>query len=133
MTTINEKIADRIATLVPDVEEAVVSIMVTKELKKRSEAIVTAIGLLDSEERAAKRLGFDIQTYDASGNVATEGFSKQRVEERKKSAQKIEKFTKAIDKAVTKGDMSDVYNLANSKPEKESRDQGKGADSGDSA
>lgn len=133
MTTINEKIAEKIAGLVPIVENEVIDLLVAKELKKRSDAIVTAMGLLEVEERGFKRLVPDSVTYDDNGTATSSGFTKGRIDERKKATVKMEKLTKAIEKAITKGDMSDVYNLANSKPEKEGRDQGKGADSGSSA
>lgn len=109
------KVASAIAALAPAVEEGVVSTLVERERNKRVDAIVTAIGQYDvivREGRAFEKP--DITAYNTEGNLTSEGFSKQRIEQRTKHKERLAKLEKAIDKALS-GDMGDLNNFINQK------------------
>lgn len=115
MNTIQTAVAERIVGLGPSVEDKVINVMVDKELTRRSDALVSVIGKLEQEERSFRKLGADQKTYDEKGGVVATYFSKGRVDERQKAEKKITKMTSAINKALEKGDFSDVYNFASGK------------------
>jgi len=113
MSTITEKIHGRLAKISNDVEEAVLAAVAKREIEKRSSAIVRCFDLLMREEKEYKKINRpDVVHYDGDGKVSHESYSKERVEARKKSQQMQEKLNKAIDKAMSSEDFSDVYNLA---------------------
>lgn len=94
--------------------DAVVDQFVTREVNKRSTAIVTILDLLSREKQNSYKLKPDIETFDADGKVVSSGFSKTKAEEIKKNKELISKYENALTKALDKDDYSDVYNLANS-------------------
>lgn len=112
--TITAKVAEQIKSLGPRVEEQVIAALTERELKRRSEAVVTCIDKLAKMELDYRKLGPDIQTYDETGKETSSAFSKGRIKERNDAAQKINKFTNAIKKALENGDFNDVYGLGNS-------------------
>lgn len=115
MNSVTVKVAEQIAGLSPKVEGAVVDVLVTRELTRRSEALVTVMDKLTKAEKDFKKLGPDTVTFDENGQKLTETFSKARTEERKKATEQIEKMTKAINKALENADFDNVYNFANQK------------------
>lgn len=111
MPTINEQVADRLKTIAPDVESKVVELMVEKETNRRVEIISQAIAKLDDMQREQRKLGKpDQQSFDGDGKEVSSGFSKERTEERKKLAEKMDKLSKALEKAIG-GDLGDLNNL----------------------
>lgn len=111
---IQTKIAEKISEIAPSLEKEIIEALVNRELSKRSTAIVTALDELSKMEKDLKKVKPDQQGFDGEGKVVSETYSKAKLEEMNKLKQKIEKFTKAIDKALN-GDMGDVYNLNSSK------------------
>lgn len=111
---IQKKIAEQIGGISPKVADDVVEALVNRELSKRSAAIVQALDGLSELEKQLKRTKPDQASYNADGSVASETFSKSKLDELLKLKGKIEKYIKAIDKALT-GDMGDVYNLNSNK------------------
>lgn len=107
------KVAAAIAELSEPVEAQVVDALVTREINKRSEALVKAIDKLSSLELEQRRIKADIVLYDGKGKITSENWSKAKQEELTKHLEKIDKYTKAITKALEKQDFSDVYNLSN--------------------
>lgn len=115
MSTVREKIAEKLGEINPTVIDQVVEAMVDREIKKRSEAIVKAIDKLAAAEKELLKLGKDQKFYNEDGTVDVETFSKARLDERNKKLKQIERLTSAINKAIDKGDMQDVYQLAGGK------------------
>ena len=109
--TIHLSIANKIKDLGPKVHEKVVDAVVNRELDKRSTAIVKAIDDLDKLSKQFKKLGPDIISYDEKGAKISENFSKARIDERNKASGKIDKWTKALNKALESSDFGDLYNL----------------------
>lgn len=109
--TIREKVGERIAALSPAVEAKVIEHFVQKEADRRADAIIKGIDKLTdlTRERRKTEKG-DIISYNSDGSVATQTYSKDRLEANKKADEQIQKLAKAIDKAL-EGDASDLFNL----------------------
>lgn len=111
---IRTKIAEQLSNISPKVENDVVETLVTREVFKRSAAIVQALEDLSDLEKNLKKIKPDQSGFDVDGKVISETYSKTRLEELNKTKAKIDKYTKAIDNALN-GDLSDVYNLNSKK------------------
>ena len=117
--TTQNKIAEQISTLAPAVEDEVVKALVNRQLNKRSTAVVSAVDLLERLEIDLRKINPE-KTYDKDGNVVSEYYTKQKLEERNKLLQKIEKLNKALNKALEKSDYGDLYNLGSGESKSES-------------
>jgi hypothetical protein len=114
-------IAEQISKIGPAVQGKIVDIMVERELDKRSTAFVQVMDKLSKLEKDMKKIRPDMVFYNGEGKVASENFSKAKIDERGKLTQQIEKLTKALNKALEQEDFGDVYQLAtsnDSKPDK---------------
>lgn len=113
--TIQEKVATLIAGMGDQLETAIVDNMVDRELQKRQPILVQAIdrlGILTADLDKINRE--DIETRHVDGSVKDKSYSPKRIEEIKKAKDKIEKLTKAFDKAFTHGDLKDLNQLLQS-------------------
>ena len=108
-------VAERLNELSDGVGDKVADLLAAREVNKRCEALVTAIDKLDKMEREHRKHKADLVSYDTDGRKVIESWSKAALEERNKSQQKIDKATKAINKALDDKDFSDVYTFVNSK------------------
>lgn len=82
------------------------------EAEKQGTALIKGLDKLSNLERDLNKINRpDIKTFNEDGSEASASWSKDRLEERKKLTEQIEKLTKAIDKADDKGDFADLYNL----------------------
>lgn len=115
MNSVNVAVAQQISDLGPKVQDKVVGALVDRELDRRSDALVQAIDHLAKFEKELKKLGPDQIAYNEKGEKTSETYSKARTEEREKLAKKIDKYTKAITKALENKEFGDVYNLASDK------------------
>jgi hypothetical protein len=115
MPTINEQVGEKLKAIAPVVENKVVDLLVDKEVNRRVEIITQGLGKLEELDRESRKLSKpDVESYDGDGNLSSSGYSKVRKEEREKLAQRIDKLTKAVEKAVG-GDIGDLANLVNQK------------------
>lgn len=112
-TSLHQKIAAQIVELAPQVETDVVAVLVERELTKRTEAVVQCMDTLAKLEGDLRKIKPDQVSYDSTGKIISESFSKNKFEEKKKLTERIDKFTAAITKAIEKADFGDVYNLKN--------------------
>jgi hypothetical protein len=110
MTDIRKDIAARIAEINPQVSESVVSAIVSREVEKRSNAIVQGLDKLRDLERDLKKIKPDQVTYDVDGKVKDESWSQGQLKSLTEARQKIKKLTDAIDKALG-GDIGDLNNV----------------------
>lgn len=111
MNSVQIKVAESIANIAPKVEDQVVEAIVERELEKRSTAIVKAMDTLTKFENDLKKIKPDQTSFSEIGEKISESYSKAKLEEKNKLTQKIDKNTKAINKALETGDYQDVYNL----------------------
>lgn len=111
MTSVREKIMERTAALSPEVEEQVVNHYVEKEKNRRSDALVKGMDKLTSLENDLKKIKPDQVQLDADGKELSSSYSKAKYEEKKKLEEQIGKLEKIIDKALTKAEFGDLYNV----------------------
>jgi hypothetical protein len=110
--TIQEKVAEAIANLGPQVESNVVDVMVDKELQKRTPVIVQGLEKIAEFKVELKKVDRpDVKTLNADGSVKDESYSPKKFEEVKKIKERIEKFTNATNKALTDGDLKELNQL----------------------
>jgi hypothetical protein len=105
-------VADRISKIAPAVTDKVIEHLVNKELMRRSEAVINGMSELDKLKNEARKMKPDMISYNLDGSIASSTWSKAKLDEKNKADQKIEKITKAIDKALTDNDYSDLYNVS---------------------
>lgn len=112
MPSINEQVAEKLAGISPTVSGKVVDLLVDKEVNRRVELITQGLGKLSEMERETRKLSKpDVETFNTDLTPATPQFSKARVDEIGKQRQKVEKLTKALDKAIDDGDIGDLANF----------------------
>ena len=110
--SVNTKVAERILEIGPQVEDKVIGVLVGRELDRRSQALTKALDDLSTlEKNFAKIDKPDVVSYNEKGKPAIENYSKSKLEEIKKAKEKIDRFTKAINKALEKGEFKDVYDI----------------------
>lgn len=111
MNSVQVKVAETIANISPKVEDKVVDVLVDREVKRRSDALVSALDKLDKMEKELLKIKADQISFDEDGKVVSQTYSKAKKEEKDKLSQKITKAVNAINKALEKGDYGDVYNI----------------------
>lgn len=112
--TVHTAVVARIKELAPSVEQKLIDHLAQIEITRRSDVLIKTWENLDKLEKMFKKLNADIKTYNEDGTVKDESYSKARLDERNKTSGKIDKWKKAIDKALTDKDFADVYNLPQS-------------------
>lgn len=109
---IRAAVAAGVASLGGRTREQVVEHFATLQANKQAEALIKGLEKLTQLERDLQKINKpDVQTFNEDGTVASATFSKERIEERKKLNEQIEKLTKAINKADEGDDFGDLYNL----------------------
>jgi hypothetical protein len=121
---INEKVAERLTSVAPVVEDRIVDLLAEKEISRRVEIITQGLARLEEMDKQSRRFERpDVETFTADGAAAPAVFSKARFEEKNKHADGIAKLTASIDKALD-GDTSELAKILQQKG-------GKGGDKGD--
>lgn len=115
MNSVTMLVAEQIKGLYPRVEDALVKIMVERELKKRVEALVIVLDKLAVLEKDFLKIRPDQVAVDETGKEVSVTYSKKKFEERKKANEQINKVRGAIEKALIKADYQDVYKLSSGK------------------
>lgn len=111
---IRAAVAAGVSSLGARTRESVVEHFAQAQADKQAKALISGLEKLTTMERDLQKINKpDVQTFNEDGTVASATFSKERIEERKKLNEKIEKLTKAINKADESDDFGDLYNLAN--------------------
>lgn len=110
--TVTSLVAQRIADSSPVVQGRVVDVLVEKELQKRSDAVVKGLEKLKEAEKDLYKIKPDVCSYNADGSTLSEGWSKPKLEEKKKAEEYVAKITSAIEKALAdKPDFTKLYEL----------------------
>jgi hypothetical protein len=112
--TIEEAVAGRFAKLGGEVADAAINILVEKELDKRKVQVVSAFSEYDELQKRLRRLDKgDVLSYNGDGSVATQAFSKQRLDELKKVRERMAKLEKALEDAIANSDFKKLNELGN--------------------
>ena len=105
ITVVREKVAEQLASCGDVVAERVIGVLAGREIEKRGDAVLKALEDLAKLEGEVQKLSkYDVQTFDESGNVVSEGFSKQRKEAREKNAKDIARLSRAVEDAFGKNE-----------------------------
>lgn len=124
--TVHTAVVARIKELAPSVEQKLIDHLAQIEITRRSDVLIQSFDNLTKMEKLVKGLGPDQKTYNEDGSIKDESYSKTRLDDRNKMNSKIEKWKKAIDKALTEKDFADVYNLPKSIEDKSGSGSGAG-------
>ena len=119
-----EAVASQISNVAPAVEEAVINVLVQRELKKRSDALVQGLDTVSKLQKDLVRIKPDVVAYNAGGTIVSENYSKGKLDELHAANKKLGKLNSAIDKALNNADFSDLYNLLSNKPDKSEAEVG---------
>lgn len=125
MSTITENVAQQLCNSGPQIMERVITHFVEKEVSRRSETAIKALDKLDKLQKEGNKIKPDIISYGDDGKIASQSWSKQKIDERNANAAKIVKLQAALDKALDTNDFSDLFNLVNenAKPEQSATTQ----------
>ena len=93
------------------VVDTVVDVLVQKEVTRRADALTAALKLHDDARKELLKFKADVVNYNEDGSVASSTWSKAKLDEKKKTTEKMEKIERSIVKATEKDDWSDLYNL----------------------
>jgi hypothetical protein len=110
--TINTKVAEQLAAIAPQVAENIINHLVTKELTRRSDAIIQAIATSEKLSKDLAKLKPDNVLYNEDGTVASSTYTKAKLDEKSKITTQIKKIEDAIEKALANNDYSLLFNLA---------------------
>lgn len=79
-----------------EIPQTVTDHYVEKEIDARVELTIRAIDTLDDLQKQIKKLRPDQEVYDATGNLVSAGYSKIKLEERKKSIERQDRIEAAL-------------------------------------
>lgn len=108
--SIGIKVAEQIASAGPAILGKVIDKLATVEIEKRADALLNAVNAAVATKRELQKVKPDNVTYDGEGKVASETYSKAKIDEKKKLQEKLAKIEAAVEKAVG-GDFSKVLEL----------------------
>lgn len=112
--SIGQKVAANIADAGPAILGKVIDKLASAEIEKRADALLNAVNAAIATKRELYKVKPDIVAYSGDGKVATENWSKAKLDEKKKLEEKLAKIEAAVDKAVNKNDFSGVLGLKTS-------------------
>jgi hypothetical protein len=81
-------------------------------VEKRASAVTKVYDLMMREQKELRKIDrADQKTFQKDGTVASETYSKDRLDAIKKHNDAINKMNKSIEKALADADFGDVYSL----------------------
>jgi hypothetical protein len=130
--TLSEAVMSQIEGLVAfegdgfsELEKTFIEKMVDRDKEKKSTALVQIADKLKKLENDLNKINRpDNVTYDKDRKPVYESYSKARLDEIEKLNKQINKHTNAMEKALTKDDWNDLYNLAGGKDTSGGEDKG---------
>lgn len=101
------EVADKIKGSGDAIRQRLIEKMVGEELEKRVDLLDKAFQKRFELTTALHKINrADQETYNADGSVATQSYTKPRLEEIKKAKEALEKHENALEKALTSNDFS---------------------------
>lgn len=97
---IETKFKELVSDSAPTVQDAVVDRMVSAEVCRRTDIITKLVSLSVIAERETLKVKPDIVAYNEEGEVVSSNWSKGKLEERKKLADKLASYEKAFKEAL---------------------------------
>ena len=108
---INQKVAEKITGSNEKIKEGLIEHLAGKEIERRTNAVIKVFSELTALEKEIVKIKPDLNQYDTNGLLVIENWSKDKLTERNKKIEKINKLTAALDKALDKNDFSDLLNV----------------------
>lgn len=115
----NELQADltaKLAESAPSIRVNVIESLAKKEQQARADAVLAVLEKIQAATKGFYKLKEDQATYNADGTVQSTGFSKTKLDERKKAQEDIDRLEKALSQALSpengKYDFSKVKEIA---------------------
>lgn len=114
-TQLNQQITDEIKGSNKQVQDHAVWALISKEIERRSDAIVKGLGQLADLHLEARKTKPDFVSFTAAGEQVGEGaaYTKATADKLKQTNEKIIKLEKALNKGLENGDYGDLFNLVN--------------------
>ena len=104
---VKEAVADRIANASQEIADAIIEHLAKETIDKRVNIAVQAFAELDKLNKEIRKIKPDVITYGAGGDMH-QAYSKTAHENLKKNMERVEKITKALEKALDKNDWGDL-------------------------
>jgi hypothetical protein len=108
--TVAENLISSLSAQTGLVRQKVVEHYSSIAIEKRANAVIKTMDKIDELGIQVKKIKPDRVVYDESGVEVSSGFSKEKIDERKKLLEQIEKLKKALDKAAL-DNYDDVFNV----------------------
>lgn len=129
MKTVQEAVAERIASAGPSVFDGVVDILADSVIKKRKDIVVQAVGTLDKLEKEHAKINRNDNVTFVDGQ-RHESMTEKRFNEIKKSKERMDRLSAAISKALETNatdDYTKLEKLSSGKPDDSAKEQGGGS------
>ena len=108
---IQEEISSRLVEMVPEIAEDVIEYFVKQQINKISDAVIKGMDKLKEFDKEFNKINRpDVVTFDETGKAISEGYSKERLDNKRKLNEQRERYVKAIDKAL-QGDAQNLFEL----------------------
>ena len=111
---VREGSESRIRASGDQVVQSIIDDLVTAEVANRKAHLKKALDARIILESAMKKHRPDIQTFDETGKVISEGWSKRAVDAKNQDASKLKNLDSAIDKAVENNEWENLVKVINS-------------------
>lgn len=109
--SINTEVATRIASIAPQISEKVIDHLVSKELVRRTDAVIQALSEVEKLGKDLIKMKPDNTLYNDDGSVASSSWTKPKLEEKNKLVAKIQKINVALEKALGENDFNLLFSL----------------------
>lgn len=110
---IQVKVAEKVSGSNDTVKQLVIDKIANAEINVRVDLCVGAIDKIKELDKDIKKINPDQISLNEKGEEVAKSYSKTRYEEKKKKEEEKAKWEKALEKALEKGDYSDLKNLTN--------------------
>jgi len=94
-----------------DIRSRVVAALVEAEAAARADILSAALVERKKLEGEIRKVKPEVKTYDIDGNITSETYTKQQVDDLKKLKEKLQKLDKELAKAITEADYEGLKNL----------------------
>ena len=111
MKNLREEVASKLATSSQAVQDRVVANLVEEEVTRRTKLVTLALQAYEEAEKKLKAVRPDQQSFDVSGNLVAETYSKGKLDEKVKTEQLLKNLSAALDKALENNDWQPLEKL----------------------
>jgi hypothetical protein len=113
LATLNEEVAQAIKGSGATIKGAVVAKFVQDEVNRRADLLARLIVAINTFRKEGFKIKPDVVSYNATGEVASENWSKQQLEKKKKFDEKFAKAEAVFAKALTDNEYDKVEGVIN--------------------